>query len=54
MSQDLNPDGVVGEAHLATADKGAAIAGHVTAEFVKLLRDVVAFDLAGLRDGPLG
>jgi creatinine amidohydrolase len=54
MSQDLNPDGVVGEAHLATADKGAAIAAHVTAEFVKLLRDVAAFDLAGLGDGPLG
>jgi creatinine amidohydrolase len=54
MAQDLNPDGVVGEAHLATAAKGAAIAAHVTAEFVKLLRDVAAFDLAGLHDGPLG
>jgi creatinine amidohydrolase len=54
MSQDLNPDGVVGEAHLATADKGAAIAAHVTTEFIKLLRDVAAFDLAGLKAGPLG
>jgi creatinine amidohydrolase len=53
MSQDLNPDGVVGEAHLATAQKGAAIAAHVTAEFIKLLRDVAAFDLANLRSGPL-
>jgi creatinine amidohydrolase len=53
MSQDLNPDGVVGEAHLATAEKGAAIAAHVTVEFIKLLRDVAAFDLGDLRDGPL-
>lgn len=54
MSQDLNPDGVVGEAHLATGEKGAAIAAHVTAEFVKLLRDVAAFDLGDLGTGPLG
>jgi creatinine amidohydrolase len=54
MSQDLNPEGVVGEAHLATAEKGAAIAGHVAAEFIKLLRDVAAFDLGNLRVGPLG
>jgi creatinine amidohydrolase len=54
MSQDLNPEGVVGEAHLATAAKGAAIAAHVEAEFIKLLRDVAAFDLAGLKTGPLG
>jgi creatinine amidohydrolase len=53
MSQDLNPDGVVGEAQLATTDKGAAIAAHVTVEFVKLLRDVAAFDLGNLKDGPL-
>jgi creatinine amidohydrolase len=54
MAQDLNPEGTVGEAHLATAEKGAAIAAHVAGEFVKLLRDVAAFDLAGLRTGPLG
>jgi creatinine amidohydrolase len=54
MSQDLNPDGVVGEAHLATAEKGAAIADHVTKEFVKLLRDAAAFDLGDLGTGPLG
>ncbi len=54
MSQDLNPDGVIGEAHLATAEKGAAIATHVAAEFIKLLRDVAAFDLGNLKSGPLG
>jgi creatinine amidohydrolase len=54
MAQDLNPEGTVGEAHLATAEKGAAIAAHVTAEFVKLLKDAAAFDLKGLRAGPLG
>ncbi len=53
MAQDLNADGVVGEAHLATAEKGAALAAHVTAEFIKLLRDAAAFDLADLRAGPL-
>lgn len=53
MAQDLNADGVVGEAHLATAAKGSAIAAHVTTEFIKLLRDVAAFDPGNLRDGPL-
>ncbi len=53
MAQDLNPDGVVGEAHLASAEKGAAIAAHVAAEFVKLLRDAAAFDLENLKPGPL-
>ena len=54
MSQDLNEDGVVGEAHLATVQKGQAIADHVTREFIKLLRDVDAFDLSNLKAGPLG
>jgi creatinine amidohydrolase len=54
MAQDLNPEGTVGEAHLATAEKGAAIAEHVAGEFVRLLRDAAAFDLTALRAGPLG
>jgi creatinine amidohydrolase len=54
MSQDLNDHGVVGEAHLASAEKGRAIADHVTTEFIKLLRDVDAFDLSNLKNGPLG
>lgn len=40
VSKDLNPDGAVGEAHLATADKGAATCRHQVAGFVELLRAV--------------
>jgi creatinine amidohydrolase len=54
MSQDLNENGVVGEAHLASAEKGHSIASHVTAEFIKLLKDVDDFELKNLRSGPLG
>jgi len=54
MASDLNPEGAVGEAALATAAKGEAAADHGAAAFLELLGDVVAFDLAGLGDGPLG
>lgn len=37
IASDLNPDGTVGEAHLATAEKGAATAVHQVAGFVDLL-----------------
>ncbi|MGZ2257348.1 creatininase family protein [Roseobacter sp. A03A-229] len=40
IASDLNPDGTVGEAHLGTAEKGAATARHQVAGFVKLLRKV--------------
>ena len=46
VSSDLNPDGTVGEAHLATAEKGAATCQHQAAGFIELLRAV--------RDQPLG
>lgn len=42
IAADLNPDGTVGDASLATADKGAATADHQVAGFVAMLRDVVA------------
>ncbi len=42
MAGDLNPEGAVGEAHLATAEKGRATAEFYAAEFIKLLRDVKA------------
>ena len=38
IASDLNPEGTVGEAHLATAEKGAATARHQVAGFVDLLR----------------
>jgi creatinine amidohydrolase len=40
MAGDLNPDGVVGEAALATAEKGARAARHQAEGFVRLLQDV--------------
>lgn len=40
IASDLNPDGTVGEAHLATAEKGAATARHQVAGFVDLLHKV--------------
>ena len=45
VSSDLNPAGVVGEAHLATADKGRATAAHLSSGFIDLCRK--------LRDLPL-
>jgi creatinine amidohydrolase len=48
MAQDLNPAGVVGDARLATAEIGAAIAAHQADAFTALLDDVLAFDTARL------
>ena len=38
IASDLNSDGVVGDAHLATADKGRATAAHQVAGFIAMLR----------------
>lgn len=57
MAQDLNPEGVVGDASAATAEKGAAILDHAARGFVALLDDVHRFDLARLwapEGGPAG
>ncbi|WP_300014002.1 creatininase family protein [uncultured Roseobacter sp.] len=45
IASDLNPEGTVGEAHLATAEKGAATARHQVAGFVDLLRKMAQTDL---------
>ncbi len=47
VSADLNPHGVVGQAHLATAEKGAALAAHMTAGMIALLRQVRDLPLDG-------
>lgn len=47
-AQDLNPKGAVGNASLATPEKGKAVVDHQTAAFVELCRDVDAFDVARL------
>ncbi|MFD2238048.1 creatininase family protein [Aureimonas populi] len=40
VASDLNPAGAVGEAQLASAAKGAALAAHQVDGFIELLRDV--------------
>lgn len=47
VSKDLNPNGTVGEAHLATAEKGAATCAHQVSGFIELLYKVKAASLDG-------
>lgn len=47
ISSDLNPAGVVGEAHLATAEKGRLTADHIIADVIELLRRVAMEPLHG-------
>ncbi|MBZ0229620.1 MAG: creatininase family protein [Bauldia sp.] len=47
-AQDLNPQGAVGNASAATADKGKAVVDHQAQAFVELCRDVDAFDTGRL------
>jgi creatinine amidohydrolase len=54
MTQDLHASGAVGDASLATAEKGAAALVHGARAFIALLRDVEKFDLTRLAPGPLG
>ena len=53
MTQDLNPTGAIGDATLASAEKGEAALAHGAKSFVELLREVDRFDLGRLHDGPL-
>ena len=48
ISSDLNPAGTVGEAHLATAEKGRATAAYQAKGFIQLLKDLRATSLNGL------
>src|SRR3984957_14550003 len=54
MASDLHPLGTAGDASKATAEKGEACAKNGAEALLDLLRDVLAFDLARLNDGPLG
>jgi creatinine amidohydrolase len=47
MTQDLNASGAVGNASLATAEKGEAALAHGARAFVELLGDVERFELPG-------
>jgi len=53
MTQDLHPTGAVGDATLATIQKGEQALAHGARAFVELLRDVDRFDLKRLAEGPL-
>ncbi|MGF1660592.1 MAG: creatininase family protein [Rubrimonas sp.] len=46
IAADVNPEGVAGEAHLATAEKGSLAAAHQAEGFAALLREVAALDLS--------
>jgi len=48
IAQDLHPDGAVGDAGKATAEKGNATAEHQVAGFIALLRDMTEFSLSRL------
>lgn len=50
--QDLNPAGAVGDATMATADKGRALIEHGARAFVELLADARKFDLTRLSNRP--
>lgn len=49
MSQDLHPEGAMGDASAATPEKGEACAAFGARSFVELLRDVHGFSLDRLR-----
>ena len=51
LSQDISATGAMGDATLASAEKGEACADYGATAFIELLQDVEAFDLAGLKDG---
>ena len=53
MTQDLHPSGSLGDARLATAEKGEASLQQGAQAFVELLREIDSFDLSRLKDGPL-
>ena len=52
-AQDLNPQGAVGDATLATAEKGEALIKFGAEAFSELLGDIHRFDLARLANKPV-
>lgn len=51
-AQDLNPQGAVGDATTASADKGHALLDYGARAFIELLQDVDRFDLTRLSNRP--
>jgi creatinine amidohydrolase len=48
IAQDLNPDGALGNASIATADKGRRTAAHQVEGFIALIRDMTRFSFSRL------
>jgi creatinine amidohydrolase len=53
-AQDLNPQGAVGDAQLASTEHGRATIDHGARAFCELLQEVENFDLTTLLSGPAG
>jgi creatinine amidohydrolase len=52
IAQDLGPHGTVGDASIATAEKGRTTVAHLTDRMIELLQDVHAFDIEQLYSPP--
>ncbi|WP_404384015.1 creatininase family protein [Caenispirillum salinarum] len=52
-AQDLNPEGAVGDAEDADAERGAEIVDHIARQLVELIGDVESFPLHQLRAAPV-
>ena len=52
QAQDLHPSGAVGDATLASAEKGLRLLDHGARAFCELLTDVDSFDVNRLSSGP--
>ena len=53
QAQDLNPLGAVGDARLASVEKGERLLDHGARAFCELLQDVDNFDVSRLAAGPI-
>lgn len=54
MTQDLNPDGAVGDARNADAERGRLCVEHAGEKLAALLMEVSRYPLSRLKPGPLG
>jgi creatinine amidohydrolase len=52
QAQDLHPSGAIGNAALASTEKGEQLIEHGARAFIELLEDVARFDLKALAAGP--
>jgi creatinine amidohydrolase len=52
QAQDLNAEGVTGNAAAADAERGAAALDHIATQLGRALDELAGFDWSQLRDGP--